>query len=82
MKPTYNPSKIRRARKFGFRKRNQTSAGRKVLKNRRRKGRAHLTASGPRRFRWLFVSFVFLETEEPMLLAIYAVAQILGVPCR
>lgn len=51
MKPTYNPSKIRRARKFGFRKRNQTSAGRKVLKNRRRKGRANLTASVPRRFR-------------------------------
>ena len=45
MKPSYNPSKIRRARKFGFRKRNQTSAGRKVLKNRRRKGRAKLTAS-------------------------------------
>ena len=40
MKPTYNPSKLRRARKFGFRKRNQTSAGRKVLQNRRRKGRA------------------------------------------
>ena len=32
MQPTYNPSKLRRARKFGFRKRNQTSAGRKVLK--------------------------------------------------
>jgi large subunit ribosomal protein L34 len=42
MKPTYNPSKLRRARKFGFRKRNQTSAGRKVLQNRRRKGRAKL----------------------------------------
>ena len=51
MKPTYNPSKLRRARKFGFRKRNQTSAGRKVLRNRRRKGIAKLTASVPRRFR-------------------------------
>jgi large subunit ribosomal protein L34 len=51
MKPTYNPSKLRRARKFGFRKRNQTSAGRKVLRNRRRKGRAKLTASVARRFR-------------------------------
>ena len=51
MKPTYNPSKLRRARKFGFRKRNQTSAGRKVLSNRRRKGRARLSASVARRFR-------------------------------
>lgn len=51
MKPTYNPSKIRRARKFGFRKRNQTASGRKVLKNRRQKGRARLTASVARRFR-------------------------------
>ena len=40
MKPTYNPSKLRRARKFGFRKRNQTASGRKVLKSRRQKGRA------------------------------------------
>ncbi len=51
MKPTYNPSKIRRARKFGFRKRNLTASGRKVVKNRRRKGRARLTASVARRFR-------------------------------
>ena len=51
MKPTYNPSKIRRARKFGFRSRNSTSAGRKVLKNRRQKGRAKLSASVARRFR-------------------------------
>jgi len=51
MKPTYNPSKLRRARKCGFRKRNQTSAGRKVLQNRRRKGRAKLTASVLPRFR-------------------------------
>ena len=49
MKPTYNPSKIRRARKFGFRNRN-SAAGRKVLKNRRRKGRAKLS-SVARRFR-------------------------------
>ena len=51
MKPTYNPSKLRRARKCGFRKRNQTSAGRNVLQNRRRKGRAKLTASVLPRFR-------------------------------
>ena len=51
MKPTYNPSKLRRARKFGFRKRNQPASGRKVLKSRRQKGRARLTASVARRFR-------------------------------
>ena len=51
MKPTYNPSKIRRARNFGCRSRNATSAGRKVIKNRRRKGRARLTASVARHFR-------------------------------
>ena len=45
MKPTYRPSKLRRARKFGFRKRNATAGGRKVLSARRRKGRARLSAS-------------------------------------
>ena len=40
MKPTYNPSKLRRARKFGFRKRNQTSAGRKVLEKQAPQGKS------------------------------------------
>lgn len=44
MEPTYRPSKLRRARKFGFRARNSTPAGRKVLANRRRKGRKRLAA--------------------------------------
>lgn len=39
MQPTYRPSKLRRARKFGFRNRNSTHSGRKVLASRRRKGR-------------------------------------------
>lgn len=39
MKPTYNPSKIKRARKFGFRKKTKTDTGRKILANKRRKGR-------------------------------------------
>jgi large subunit ribosomal protein L34 len=43
--PTYNPSKIKRIRKFGFMKRNSTSDGRKVLKRRRAKGRHELSAS-------------------------------------
>lgn len=43
--PTYNPSKIKRIRKFGFLKRNSTSDGQNVLKRRRAKGRHELTAS-------------------------------------
>ena len=45
MKPTYNPSKIRRARKFGFRARNATRRGRKILAARRAKGRRRLAVS-------------------------------------
>jgi large subunit ribosomal protein L34 len=43
--PTYNPSKIKRIRKFGFLKRNSTSDGQNVLKRRIAKKRVKLTAS-------------------------------------
>ncbi len=42
MQPTYRPSKIRRARKCGFRARMKTRGGRKVINARRRKGRVRL----------------------------------------
>ena len=44
MKRTYQPSKLVRKRRHGFRTRTATVGGRKILANRRSKGRAKLSA--------------------------------------
>jgi large subunit ribosomal protein L34 len=49
VKRTYQPHRKSRKRTHGFRKRMSTPAGRKIIKNRRRKGRKKLTVTIPKK---------------------------------
>lgn len=45
MSQTYNPSKVKRAKKHGFLSRKKTAGGKKVLLRRMRRGRKALTVT-------------------------------------
>ena len=51
MKRTYQPKNLKRLKKFGFRARNKTKSGKRILKNRREKGRSQLTVSEEYKFK-------------------------------
>ena len=53
MKRTFQPSDLKKVRNHGFRKRMSTRGGKKILSNRRAKGRKIIAVASSKKHKWV-----------------------------